>query len=406
MKKRVLFIIPYMHEGGAQRALSNIQMNFSDEYEIDTLVNTETDKVYPNKGRVISLKIDDKPNTSSALFQFSALIKRMLKLYTLKRKNCYHACISFMDSANIANILTAGISHSSRTIISVRTSIEESAKHNLYYRLVILPIARLIYRKADCIVAVSEELRCELIKICKLKSDKVVAIPNGFDIHTIESLASAELEPEMYNKVVGKKIVFTSGRLASPKNQWHLIRAFSAVKKKEPNAILIIAGTGKLEGYLKETAENMGVSDSVIFLGFEGNVYRYLGRASVFVLPSKYEGYPNALGEAVCTEIPCITTDFRTGARELLAPSKLFNGIAIEKMTECEYGILTPMCSGKMYKGDEQLEFAEKELAKAITLVIGNNELWNKYSERSRERKKTLGIQDTVKRWTIVIEEE
>lgn len=396
--KRVLFVIPYMHEGGAQRALSNIQMHLPDAYEVDTLINSESGRAYPNKGRVISL------NTSGG--QFVAFFRRTAQLKQLKKTCDYKACVSFIDSANICNIFTKryGRDKHTRTIISIRTSITEASKRFPQYRYIVRPIVRILYRKADLIVAVSEELSVELIRDFGFDRNRIVSIPNGFDLDGICRQAEEPIDREVDNRIRNRKVVFTAGRLNAAKNQWHLVRAFTRVKKNYPNTVLIIAGTGELDHYLKELIKKTDLTEDVILLGFEKNVYRYMKRADVFVLPSGFEGFPNALGEALCVGAPCIATDFKTGAREILAPELLFDGKKVDRAVECEYGMLTPVCSGIMYKGDEPLEHEEIELAGAIVRMISEKDLNGNYREKSKERGKSLDIRNATELWIKAIE--
>ena len=408
--KKVLFVIPYMHEGGAQRALSNIQKQLAEneDIEIDTLLNSEINRAYPNSGGVISLHIDKKPRTGSVLFQFIAFVKRVKKLRELKNSGQYSTCISFVDSANIANVISTifGKKTKIKTVVSVRVSISETAQKQAQYRYVVKPLAKAVYKKADLVVSVSEELKHELIRDFGLDEGKVTTIPNGFDLNDIIVQSEENIPDSIGERIKGKKVIFTAGRLHAVKNQWHLIRAFSAVKSKIPDSLLVIAGSGELDSYLKSVAENMGIADDVIFLGFEKNVYRYMRLADAFVLPSRCEGFPNSLGEALCSGAPCIATDFKTGAREILAPDMLLNGEIIEKATECEFGILTPVCSGRMYNGSEPLEHGETELAGAMIRMLCEDVLNAKYRDRSMQRASELDIKYVIDKWISVIEKD
>ncbi len=400
-KKKVLFVIPYMHEGGAQRALSNIQERLSAFYEIDTLVNSEVNRAYPNYGNVISLHIDKKAKTGSVIFQAYAYIKRSIRLKNLKENGNYHACISFMDSANIANILTGR--KKCKTIVSIRTSY--SSRNDLpQYKYIVKPLARLFYNKADRIVSVSEELQKELESDIKIDPDRIVTIVNGYDVRAIRKKSEEEV-PQKLNKLFkNSKIIFTAGRLSKQKQQWHLIRVFARVLYEEPDAMLVLAGTGELESYLKKLCIELGIQDRVIFTGFEKNVFRYMRIADVFVLCSGFEGFPNALGEAICVGAPCIVTDFKTGAREIVAPEILFSDQAINNVAKCCYGLLSPVCSGIMYSGNAPLEDAEKELQKAILLMLSDEEINKYYREKSTERAKGLDIDNVVSKWIDIIE--
>ena len=103
--KKVLFLISKLTGGGAERALCNLTLGFPKDVEIDILVNSESDEDYPHAGNVISLGMP-KRNKLSLGYQMIALIRRYYMLVKFKKSKNYDACISFMDSANIANILT------------------------------------------------------------------------------------------------------------------------------------------------------------------------------------------------------------------------------------------------------------------------------------------------------------
>ena len=400
--KKILFVIPYLVEGGAERALSNITTHFPPGWDIDILVNDDTVVDYLFKGNVITLGITGEAKTGSVMFQFRVFIKRVRRLRSLKNSRNYLACISFLDSANIANIV-AGNSHC-KTIVSVRVSLKQSAKKP-QYRYVVNPLAKILYNTADKVVAVSEGVRNELIKDFKLKSQNVVTIENGYNLDELQSQAQRELTEKKRMVLDGRKVIITTGRLSEQKGQWHLIRAFTDVVKRIPDALLVVIGSGELEGYLKHLTQLCGMEQNVYFTGHVSNPYQYLSNAEVFILPSMREGFPNALAEALCIGVPCISTDFRTGARELLAPEVDVQGNGIEDIVEAEYGILTPLCSGRQYQDlQEPLEAAERYLAEAMIKLLTDDEKRNKYREKSKIRRESLKIETMISRWIEVIE--
>ena len=400
MKRKILFVIPYLYEGGAQRFLSNLQMNLPEDWEIETLVNSEYNKAYEFRGRIHSLGIETLPRTSSVFFQFKVFLKRVQRLKKLKKTGKYVACISIIDSANVSNILSGN--KTCKTIISVVTSLL-SINNVPQYRYIVNPLARLLYKKADKVVAVSEELKCELIKTLKLDERTVYAITTGCDLEMITKMKKEPVEDSIYNRIKGNRVICNVGRLSFPKGQWHLIRAFKIVKESIPDVVLVIAGEGELEDYLKGITREMGLSDSVIMLGHTDNVYKYLNVSDVFVFPSLLEGFPNALAEAICVGVPCVATDFKTGAREMIAPDLLFTDCSIDSVTECEYGILTPVCSGKMYEGKDPIEDSEKLLAAAIIRML-DPQVTEDYIIRIKSKAESLDNDHTVQKWIDVIE--
>ena len=82
-------------------------------------------------------------------------------------------------------------------------------------------------------------------------------------------------------------------------------------------------GEGELESYLKRLINKLNLQDNILMLGHSKNVYKYLKSSDLYVFPSIFEGFPNALAEAICMGLPCIATDFKTGAREIIAPTLL-----------------------------------------------------------------------------------
>lgn len=400
--KRVLFVIPYLVEGGTERALSNLTTNFPEDWEIDILVNNDKGAAYPFRGNILTLGITSKAKTDSVLFQAGVFFKRVRQLRILKRHGNYQACVSFLDSANVANILS-GNSYC-KVIVSVRSSLQQQSKLP-QYKYVVVPLVKLLYNQADRVVAVSKGIKTELIKIFRVKQDKIVIIENGYDIVKIQKESSEKLSVAETERIAKRKLVVTTGRLTDPKGQWHLVRAFSEVTKKIPNAFLIIVGSGVLEEYLKYLVVEYKLDDSVYFTGHVDNPYKYMAQADIFVLPSLYEGFPNALAEAICLGCPCVATDFQTGARELLSPDNDLDVNRLECIQEVTYGILTPVCSGKKYRNNkEALEKAENKLSEAIVKLLQNEEKRKRYMNKSVLRRETLKIDTMVRKWIDIIE--
>src|SRR5699024_1966328 len=83
------------------------------------------------------------------------------------------------------------------------------------------------------------------------------------------------------------------GRFSEQKNHKFLINVFAAVKKERSNAHLILIGIGDLEGEIKEQVYELGLQDSVSFLGNRGDIPELMSIMDVFVFPSLYEGFGN-----------------------------------------------------------------------------------------------------------------
>lgn len=396
---KILVVISSLKSGGAERTVSNLTMNFPEDWEIDILLNNDKRIEYPYRGRILSLGLEGKNNMSSLLFHFKLLSRRIIKLRKLKKTKQYDACISFMDSANIANILSGN--KYTKVIGSVRTSVRKFGEKMPKYKYTINPLIRILYNRADAVVAVSPGIKQELIEL-GVRNEKIVTIENGYNIALMEQQANEPWDEED-GMLIGKKLVVTAGRLSDEKAQWHLIRAFCEVSKKDKDAVLLILGSGSLENYLKQIAVKNGISDKVIFKGFVKNPYKYIAKAAMFVMPSLFEGYPNAMAEAVCLGIPCIASDFHTGAREILDPELVDNKEEIDAVYPAQYGILIPLCSGTQYEGKEELESAEIKMADAMNLLLEDEEKKRYYAAKSVERSKDLGIENVIQEWMQLV---
>lgn len=99
------------------------------------------------------------------------------------------------------------------------------------------------------------------------------------------------------------------GRFAPPKNHPFLIDVFKSVHDKNRNSKLLLVGTGNGQSNIREKVDNLGLSDSVIFLGNRGDVNRILQAMDVFLFPSLYEGLGIAALEAQASGLPCIISD-------------------------------------------------------------------------------------------------
>ncbi|MBC8019488.1 MAG: glycosyltransferase [Verrucomicrobia bacterium] len=145
-----------------------------------------------------------------------------------------------------------------------------------------------------------------------------MTIHNGVDLELLNRLAAepAEAGKPDATRYDGVTII-TSGRLTQQKGHDLLLQAFSRVCRVEP-CKMIILGEGVLRGDLEHLACTLGIADRVVFAGWQQNPFRFLAMADIFVLSSHYEGFPNALLEAMALGLPVISTDCPTGPAELL----------------------------------------------------------------------------------------
>ena len=112
-------------------------------------------------------------------------------------------------------------------------------------------------------------------------------------------------------------MILSAGRLTGVKDHATLLRAFAEVLDSRA-ARLVVLGDGIERDNLLQLAERYGIADSVDLPGFRVNPFAYMSRASVFVLSSRYEGFPNVLVQAMACGTPVVSTNCRSGPDEIL----------------------------------------------------------------------------------------
>ncbi len=179
-----------------------------------------------------------------------------------------------------------------------------------------LKLARNLYPQADAIVAVSQGVADDLCQLFGLLSNKVQVIYNPvvtpeLFIKLREEVNFSWLESNQIPVILGV------GRLTKQKDFPTLLRAFSLVRQVRP-ARLIILGEGEERPQLEQLAQKLGIQDDVYMPGFVDNPFAFMARASVFVLSSAWEGFGNVIVEALACGCPVVSTDCRSGPREIL----------------------------------------------------------------------------------------
>ncbi len=392
--KKVLFVISTLTGGGAERAVSNITLNLPEDVQADILVNSVSNEDYPYKGRLISMGMPPRLHKSLS-YHLHAFALRLVWLRHLKKVGGYDACISFLDSANIANVLT-GNRHC-KVLLSVR--IRLSMSNGPEYRYIVAPLVRRLYNRADRVVSLSKGVKNDLVKNFGLNPEKQVTVYNCYNVAGMQQ--AGREAPEVALSKDGFYFVST-GRHCDQKGQWHLIRAFAQIARKYSNARLILLGQGELTGYLEDLARQLGVADRVDFPGFVKNPFAVLSRCQIFIFPSLFEGFGNSAIEAMACGLPVIVTDYRSGAREIFAPETDLDLQQQEHLERAEYGILIPVFSGQKHSASVPLEKAEVCLAEAMALLYDDADLRAHYREKSLSRAVHFDHSSIIREWVDI----
>jgi glycosyltransferase involved in cell wall biosynthesis len=168
------------------------------------------------------------------------------------------------------------------------------------------------YRAADCFLANSHHMAQGLEKDLALDPTRVRVIHNPIDLANVRQLSKESLPGHE-----GREFIVTAGRLEFQKGHDLLLRAFAASAACR-NLDLLILGRGTREAELKQLAAELGIGDRVHFRGFQENPWAWFSRAKLFVLPSRWEGFPSVVAEALACGVPALVTDCEFGPKEVV----------------------------------------------------------------------------------------
>lgn len=187
-------------------------------------------------------------------------------------------------------------------------------------RLIYETVERLLARYTDAQITINQE-DFSAAKTFHIRGKAYYTPGVGIDIYRIQKTNAEREKTRLQLGISNEDLVYiTVGELIPRKGHEILIKAFS--KLQLPGARLIICGSGKSYDSLQKLAIRLGVSERVHFLGFRRDVYELLKCADVFVFPSKQEGLPVALMEAMAAGLPCVASRIR-GNVDLLPDSEL-----------------------------------------------------------------------------------
>lgn len=189
---------------------------------------------------------------------------------------------------------------------------------------VVRKVRDFLYRFANGIVLQNDTNKKYFSKTVQKKS---AVIFNPLDLGAYEAAALACEE----KKEEKKKEIVSVARVIEQKNPMMLLNAFSRISDKYPDYKLVFYGDGDMRQLVLSKAEELGLADRVKAPGSEKNIFEKIKDSELFVMTSDYEGMPNALIEAMCIGLPCISTKV-SGAVDVIEDGK--NGLLIDCRNE------------------------------------------------------------------------
>ncbi|NTQ65429.1 glycosyltransferase [Enterococcus faecium] len=309
--KKIMFVIPTLGTGGAERVATILANNLSKIYDIEFFVIENSNvKRYPiNKCvgiKEAGIKVKRGNKFRSIINYIFTFHKQRLALKNEIKRFSPDIIISFLPKADM---LVYSIKKSKMSWISSerndpmsRSQVERFLLNHIYKRTSVL----VCQTKKIC----EYYLKTGVTRVCVIRNPLILSICQNNTVDFEE------------------KFIVSVGRLDKQKNYELLIKAFTRAKLNAKfQEKLYILGDGPHRQKLKKMIYDLNMSDEVILLGRKSNVNEYLKNATAFVMSSDYEGLPNALIEAMAMGLPVISTDFYTGAASELIDEK--NGLLV-----------------------------------------------------------------------------
>jgi glycosyltransferase involved in cell wall biosynthesis len=318
---KVLFLIPALTAGGAERVMVNILRNINrDIFNIHLVLFQKTGDFLgevPPDIRVHAL-------ADSRMY----FISRWLIYFRLKRIISYlnpEVVLSFMWYPNLLALLVRKFSRIKfRLLISERSNVAFSTDGPLMDLLRSFAIRR-FYGMADRIIVNSREMKQQFQQIYKIASSRLKVIYNPVDTRLIDELSKEPVEFKWYKEDI--PIIVAVGRLTKEKGYEYLIRAVKILSDEGNECRLVVLGKGPEKSSLDSTIKDLDLGNRVALPGYVQNPYKYMARSSVFVLSSLYEGFPNSLLEAFSLGVPSVATLCPTGPAEIITDG--VNGLLV-----------------------------------------------------------------------------
>jgi glycosyltransferase involved in cell wall biosynthesis len=215
---------------------------------------------------------------------------------------------TFFESSDLWAGLVTKVLSSARLIWSRRDmGILRSRKHHIAYRL--------MARAPDAVFAVSNKVRRHSIEIDRVHASRVITIYNGLDL----AHWSVQSRPSAISRAL---LITTIGNIRRVKGHDVFIRAAAMLAPRFPDVTFSIAGDVLEPGYFAELQgliRELNLSDRFHFAGSVSDLRQHLDVADIFVLPSRNEGFSNAIIEAMAASLPVVATDVGGNAEAVQA---------------------------------------------------------------------------------------
>jgi glycosyltransferase involved in cell wall biosynthesis len=322
VRPRVCFVLPSLNGGGAERAAVHI-LNGLDAARWDRSMY-----LFVREGPYLN---DVQPSIDLVSGSGGSRLRRWLGLRRYLRVSRPHLVVSFLSYFSVlAAVRGSGVGarvvFNQQTPMSAFLTDTDYPWRRAWHRRAFSLVTRVGYRLADAIVTTSAGVADDLVTAFGVPRRRIRVVHNPVDLGAITTAAAEPMDPA-YERVWSSPVVVAAGRLADAKNYPLLLDALAVLRRTVP-ARLFVLGQGDREAAMREQIGRLGLGDSVVLCGFQANPWKYIARADVFALTSRYEGFGNVIVEAMACGVPVVATS-SPGTREIISAE--IDGLLVDR---------------------------------------------------------------------------
>lgn len=369
MKKSIIFLIPNLKHGGAEKVLVNLVNNL-DTQKYDITLQTLFDIGVHKKNLATHIKY-----RSFLPFEFRGN-SYLFKLFSAKFwwklivKSHYDYAVSYLEGPTSRILYGCGDQNTKKIAwLHIELGTPELAAQGFAS----IKEATNAYNSFDKIIAVSKNVKNCFMQQIDLKQE----IDILYNTNETEQIVEKSLLPINDKRFIVDDIpsICSVAKLIHTKGFDRLLNVHRRLLDEGLNHKIYILGVGDKQSFLESQIAKYNLQDSFILLGFDENPYKYVANCDLYVCSSRREGFSTAVTEALVVGTPVVSTDC-SGAKELLGEKNEY-GIVVENSEEGLYDGIKKMLSDKEllahYKNQAKLRgsyFSKEKTVKAVEEML------------------------------------
>lgn len=330
-KKKLIIAITKGNFGGAQKYVFDLATNLCKDFDLTVITGQSGLLNQKLKNTEIKNKVLNVKNNFNPFLLFTEIAK-LGKVLKTEKPDLVHLNSGKMGLVGV--IASKLYCPKSKIIFTNHGLVLNEPGINFITKIILKFPYKIIFGLSHRIIAVSEAIKKDSIIICKKSGKKIIVIKNGLE--NIDFLTKEIVRPKLGHKIQPNDFVIgTIAELHPVKGLEYLINAMPKVILNQPNAKLVIIGSGKLEEKLKRLAVNLNLEEKIIFTGFIDRASKFIKAFNIFVIPSLSEALAYVAIEASLSGVPIIATNvggipeiIKDGETGLLVEPKNSYGIA------------------------------------------------------------------------------